>query len=276
MTEHVTQMNIHFILCHFGGGDIDNLAPALPTFLKYFPDAHVTLYTDDKSLPYPDSVHEIIEVTPPFPRSHRRYGMRSANLYRAVGLLASKAEVAIYSDLDMYFYSEEVKYLPVLAKTFGICIPASPRFLVKVDVLIGTDSDHIMDETGGYGFACCTSPMAFHTASETGRKYLECYTKLLVEEPVRGTLAVYRAAVRSGITPYLLPFQWCVCYQHINIGDEVVLHMGRNSDVEDFYLKKRPFWLIRLRQGLRDLREALTLRRRAVKNTIKDWLRWKK
>lgn len=239
-------MRIELILCHFGGFRF-TVEPALSSFRRWFPEARVTLYTDDKEAGYPADIDDIREVRPPYPRDHKRYGWRASDLYRGVGLLESSADFAVYSDSDMVFCSDKIRVFPFLAERFGCCLPASPRLLVKKDALIGADSDRILDASGGYGFGLNSAPAFFHTASSSARAFLQAFVRTMEETPVRGPFAFYRAAAETGFCPYTLPFQWCVCEDHIGIGDEIVLHVGHKR-VQEYYLGRAPRWLKELRR----------------------------
>lgn len=240
-------MNIDFILCHFGSGSLC-VEPALSSFRRYFPEARVVLYTDKTPAEYPQGIDEIKEVTPPYEKGHPRYGWRASDLYRGVGLLESRADLAIYSDSDMYFCSEAVRTIIPLTLRFGFCLPANPRLLVRTDILLGADTDRQLDETGGYGFAYNTALFSFRTASDEARAFLETYTRFMREKPGRNPPNVYRTAWASTFTPYMLPFQWCVCEENMGIGDEIALHVGHRR-VYDYYLGKGPRWLKELRRA---------------------------
>ena len=257
-------MNIDHILCHFGDSQKFNLEPALSSFRAFFPEARVILYTDNKSAVSSDGIDEIIEVVSPYDRAHRRYGWRCGDLFRAVGLLASKADVAIYSDADMLYFSDKVRLLPLLAKKFGFCIPANPRLLGRTDALYGTDSDKELGDSEGYGFAYNTTPLAFDTSSQAARNFLEEYVKEAHANITRGPFLMYKTVMRTGYVPYLLPFQWCVCREHIGVGDEIVLHLS-HKDLDDYYIKKLPLSYIRLRQFAEACHNRLTTFRRAIK-----------
>lgn len=232
---------VQLILCHFGGFRF-SVEPALSSFLRYFPQAHVTLYTDNKNFGYPDAIADIREVCPPYDSGHPRYGWRSSDLYRAIGLLESKAEFAVYSDSDMVYCSEKVLTFPALARRFGLLVPANPRLLVKYDVLLGADSNKQLDGIGDYGFAWNSAPLFFHTASAGGRALLERFQEIMLSTPLRSPTVLYKAALDTNFSPYTLPFQWCVCEEHLGVGDEIVLHVGHKR-VQDYYLGKEPRWL---------------------------------
>lgn len=234
-------MNIELVLGHFGDRPCC-LEPALSSFRRYFPEARAVLYTDAAVQRPPDGLDEIRKVAPPYERSHPRYGWRCSDLYRAVGLLESKADIAVYSDSDLFYCSDKVRTLIPLTRTFGFCLPANPRMLVRVDALLGADCDRELDDSQGFGLAWNSAPAFFYTACERARAYLENYEKIMRENPVRGPMAFYRAAYASGYFPCTLPFQWCLCDEQLGLGDEIVLHVGHKR-VRDYYLGKGPRWL---------------------------------
>jgi hypothetical protein len=51
----------------------------------------------------------------------------------------------------------------------------------------------------------------------------------MLERPVRGPIAWARAMFATGITPLILPPQWCVCERHIGIGGEIMIHEGHEA-----------------------------------------------
>ena len=100
------------------------------------------------------------------------------------------------------------------------------------------DADYRLDEdvTRGNGMSNNMSPISFFTKSEAGRKLLEHYCKEMEVHPVRGPLAMWRAIWKSGVNPYMLPFQWCVCDMSVGISDVIILHTGHKK-VSDYYLE---------------------------------------
>ena len=54
--------------------------------------------------------------------------------------------------------------------------------------------------------------------------------------PARGPLSMWRAIWKQAWTPYVLPFQWCVCDMSVGINDVICLHTGHKK-VADYYLE---------------------------------------
>ncbi len=223
---------VDLILAQFGSR-ADEVEPSLSSFTKHFPESSVTLYTDQAPAPRP-RIHTIKRVKPPFSADHPRYGWRCSDLYKIRGLLDSPADLAIAVDCDMRVVSEEVRTIIPLTQRFGLCLPANPRLLVKVDAAIGADTDGRLDETRGCGFAFNSTPISFSTRHKRAREFLECFTREMERHAVRAPLALWRACWTSGFVPYLLPFQWCVCQEHVGVGDEIILHTGHER-VRRFY-----------------------------------------
>lgn len=238
-------MSINLVMAEFGedranAGDGDlkrfnRLDPTLSTMLKYFPDLKLTVYSDfDINVDF--SNVEIKKVKSIFDKNQRRYGNRCNDYYKVLGLLESKTEVAVCIDSDMSVCSIDVKALISLVNKFGVCMPPNPRLLVKIDGIKGADGNYGSDEdeTFGTGFAYNMSPICFNTNNKRARELLEVYCSEMQLNPTRGPLAMWRAVWRTGINPYLLPFQWCVCKEHCAIGNEIILHVG-HSEIKKYY-----------------------------------------
>lgn len=220
----------------------ERLHPTLGSFRELFPGAPVALYTDAD---IGGEGIEVRRVDPPFERDNPRYGWRASNYYQAKGLLDSQAEVAVAMDADMRIVSTEFGRILPLARRFGLCAPANSRVVVAVNARKGHDSgyDPSSDPTEGTGFAYNHSPLAAAPDSVRARRFLESYLRLSIERPQRGTHLLWLAAWDSGVHPFLLPFNWCVCSprtlkaRHLD-GNEIVLHVG-HPDVEPHYEKAR-------------------------------------
>jgi len=209
------------------------LDPTLTTMLKFFPDLKLTVYTDhNMKITYNNSE---VRVVKPLSVGHPRSNWRSSSYYKHYGLLQASNDIAVAMDADFHVASENVKYIVPLTKRFGVCIPLNPRYIVRKDTLIGTDSDKKLDETGGYGTAINAGVISFHTTNNKARKFLELYCNRRKVEG-RGTVSFWRATWDSGygFNPYILPPQWCVCREHVGIGDEIILHIG-HKEVKDYY-----------------------------------------
>ena len=232
--------------------DTQRLNPTLSSFTEHFNgfDISLTLYTDADFEIITDIPVNIIKVDNPiyWPGIYR-YGSKCNDYYKVKGLLESKADYAISMDSDMYIVNKEVMTLLPLTKKFGICLPENPRLQVRKDGANGADGDYHWgseDGTRGNGMANNMSPISLFTKSDRGRSLLEHYCKEMEEHPVRGPLAMWRASWKSGVNPYMLPFQWCVCDCGIGTGNiiglenPIILHVGHKK-VMDHYLKVKKF-----------------------------------
>lgn len=208
------------------GKRADNLNPSLDSFKKHFPDSKCVLYSDV------DVKIEGVEtkvVNPPYDKNHKRYGHRCNDLYKAVGLLEASTEYAIALDSDMLIVSDQVKTLLPLTKGFDLCLPVNPRFMVKVDSGCGEDSDKKLDETEGSGLITNMSPISFYTSSSKFQVLLAFYKSEMLNNVVRGPIAMWRAIWRKQLFPCILPPQWCVCAEHCGVGNEIILHYGHHQ-----------------------------------------------
>lgn len=190
-------------------------------FKQYFPEASLQLYHEDNT----DFI---------FDRAHPRAGWRMHDFNQLDKLLDSKADVAIAFDADMKIVSEDVQTIIPLARKFGLCLPCNNRHLVRVDTLKGADSDKQLDETNGTAYAFNSAIIALSTSHHLARSVIEGARRIMLEDPVRLPLALWRAVHYVGFYPCLLPPQWCVCAGDEGCGNEIILHIG-HEEVKKFY-----------------------------------------
>lgn len=192
-------------------GSSDRLNPTLDSFRRIFPDAQVTVFSDQELL-VGDGVR-LVKVSPPFSRDEPRYGWRSHDYYQAIGLLESSADIAIAMDSDMVVVSDKFRAILELADIFGLALPINPRLLLKIDGGIGTDStyDADADRTLGLGMTYNLTPIAFLTRHDQARQMLERYCEKMRQAPGRGAVHLANASYELGYQPCVLPPQWCVC-----------------------------------------------------------------
>ena len=204
--------------------EFNRAKPDTSNVRRYFPEADIQIYGKN-------DCEDIFEPGP-------RWGYRMNDYWKVRKCLDSDADVAIALDSDMRIVSDDVKVLPQLAAAFGVCLPANPRKLVRIDTKIGADSDGQLDESHGTGFAYNCGVIAINCTKLHAMGY-ECarvFCEIMEEKPVRGPLAWWRAAWDTGFAPFLLPPQWCVCAEDVGIGNEIILHEGHDA-VRRYYQK---------------------------------------
>lgn len=189
----------------------DRLNPTLDSFRKIFPDALVTVFSD-QDLSLGDGVRTV-KVSPLFSRDEPRYGWRSHDYYQAYGMLESSADIAIAMDSDMVVVSDAFRAIAELADIFGLALPINPRLLLRIDGGIGVDStyDPAADRTLGLGMTYNLTPVAFSTRHVRARALLERYCEKMRDAPGRGAVHLANASYELGYQPCVLPPQWCVC-----------------------------------------------------------------
>lgn len=203
---------IEILFAEFGG----KFQPDCQNVLEYFLEADINVYdeSDCKSM---------------FDRNSPYWGKYMNDYWKVRKLLESEADVAISLDADMKIVSNDVVVLAALTEKFGLCLPANPRLTVRKDTLIGSHSDGKLDETKGLGYAVNMSPIAFDTSNSDARKVLDTFCRLMLKNPVRGPLNMWRAIWGQGFFPCLLPPQWCVCGEDIGVDDPIILHIGHEK-----------------------------------------------
>lgn len=222
---------VNFIFAEFGRPA--DLVLTQKNLQEYFPDATFQVYTDH-AVYIKGNLGDTIVVKPPWRAIEEHYGNRCNDYFKVKGLLDSKKEYNVALDGDMKCVSDTYKTIVLLMHNFGVCLPINPRNMVRIDQQLGRDVDTQVDKTEGAAQAVNMSPIAFHRRHKKGRSMLATYCLEMLETPRRGPLVMWRAIYKTGFMPCLLPAQWCVCREHVGIGNEIMLHIG-HREVTDHY-----------------------------------------
>ena len=77
------------------------------------------------------------------------------------------------------------------------------------------------------------SPKTYKKGDKRGEILLKKYLELFLKNPCRGPNVASNSIWETGIYPYLLPFNWCICNDHINHkytkNNEIILHVGQTN-----------------------------------------------
>lgn len=242
--DFLNTLSIEFLFAEFGehrtnggGATLDSenrLDPSLKTLKKYFPNATYTVYSDfDLNI---DGVNLIKVKSPVANPDHERFGYRTADYYKFYSLINSKADFKCVLDSDMQIVSSDVIALINLTKKFGFCVPYNDRQLLRQDMQISKDTQEITDDSKGLGHSYNQSPMTLWKNDDRGLEFYKNCAEIMKTDPSRGSLVMWKAAWKTGISPYILPKQWCVCDGNEGIGNEVMLHVGHKS-IKEYYEK---------------------------------------
>lgn len=208
------------------------LDPSLRSLKKYFPNAKYTVYSDfDLKI---EGVNLIKVQSPIKNPEHERYGYRTADYFKFTALLNSDADFKCVLDSDMEVVSSDVIALIYLTLKFGFCVPYNDRQLLRQDMIWSKDTQTISDESLGLGHSYNQSPMTLWKNDEKGKKFYKTCAEIMKSAPSRASLVMWKAAWETGIYPYILPKQWCVCDGNEGIGEEVILHVGHER-VKKYY-----------------------------------------
>ena len=202
-------------------------------FRHYFPEATFTLISDRK--------HDIkgfdkkFYVYPTFKKEEDpRYGWHMNDLWQIAWMFRSEADICIAFDADVRIVSDQIRTIIPLVKRFGLCLPANGRMIVHRDATFGMDGGEVGDDSKGNGFALNTAITALDMKNRMALNCANTFCELMQENPQRAPLIWWKAIWKTGFFPCLLPFQWCVCNDHIGCGDEILLHVGHTTVKEHY------------------------------------------
>lgn len=238
----IGKTSLEFIFAEFGENRVNaggnefttenRLNPTLDTLRHYFPHAKYTVYSDfDLKI---EGVETILVEIPVPDIENPRTGHRSSVYYRFKGLLNSTADFKCSIDSDMKIVSGDIISLLHLTEKFGFCVPFNTRQLLRQDMKMSLDTNEINDLSLGMGRSYNQTPMTLWKDNLNGTQYYLKCAELMAENPARGSLIMWKAAWETGLYPYVLPKQFCVCEDDIGCGDEVILHIG-HPKVAEYY-----------------------------------------
>ncbi|UQB67760.1 hypothetical protein [Epilithonimonas zeae] len=244
LNQFLSGLSIEFIFSEFneervnaGGADLSHqlrLDPSLSTLKKYFPNAKYTAYSDfDLKI---KGVH-LKKIEKPILQDKKkmeRHFYHLADYYKFKGMLESEADIAISIDSDMYVLNDNVYSLIYLTEKFGFCVPNSSARSMNFEIETSLDTIPVTDESKGFGTTSNITPMTLSKKSEAGKLFYKKCCEIMEKEPSRASIVMWKAAWESGVYPYFLPKEFCVCRGNEGLGNEVILHVGHPS-VAEFY-----------------------------------------
>lgn len=242
--EYINSKKIEFFFIEIGenrvnaGGNTNlqneaRLEPSYSTLKHYFPNAKFIVYSDFDLNVEGVELRKIPQETFDLFEEHPRKFYRITNYMKFYALSHSDADIAICFDTDMFIFTDDIYSLIYMTDKFGFCVP---NFAMSMNKEIQTSLDvyPITDESRGYGSAVNITPLTLKTSDEKGKTfYTECMNAI-AERGSRASIAMWNATWKTGIYPYLLPREFCVCRGSEGIDNEVILHIGHKS-VADYY-----------------------------------------
>ncbi len=244
LNSFLSSLSIEFIFSEFneervnaGGADLSlhlRLDPSLSTLRKYFPNAKYTVYSDfDLRI---DGV-DLKKIDTPIlqdKKNLKRHFYHLADYYKFKGMLDSEADISISIDSDMFVLNENVYSLIYLTEKFGFCVPNSSAQSMNFEVETSLDAIPVTDESNGFGTTSNITPMTLSKKSDAGKLFFEKCCEIMEKEPSRASIVMWKAAWKSGVYPYFIPKEFCVCRGNEGLGNEVILHVGHPT-VAKFY-----------------------------------------
>lgn len=241
--NYFNNLKINFYFSEFGedrvnsGGELllneSRLNPTLKSIRKYFPQARIIVYTN---FDLKEENIEIIKIedSPFIDTNSSHKGYHIADYYKFYALANATGDFNCVIDSDMDIVSSNITALIAMTEKFGFCVPHNNRQSMVKDMRLSQNTIEIDDESKGLGYSYNQSPMTIWENDKRGREfYTQCYLEL-VKHPAKASFSMWKAAWETGIYPYVLPKEWCLCIGDEGIGDEVVLHVGHDS-VKKYY-----------------------------------------
>lgn len=239
----LNSISIEFLFSEFGenrtnggGSDLSNqqrLDPTLKTLKKYFPNAKYTVYSDFDIQIEGVTLKKV--QSPVINSEHERFGYRTADYFKFKALTESTADFKCIMDSDMYVVSSHIIALLYLTQKFGFCVPYNNRQSFVKDTRFSKDTQpNYSDESKLLGHSYNQTPMTLWKDNKKGIEFYETCADIMKTDPSRASLVMWKTAWKTGIYPYILPKEWCVCEGDEGVDDEVILHVGHQK-IKEYY-----------------------------------------
>ena len=247
LNQFLSALSIEFIFSEFneervnaGGADLSHqlrLDPSLSTLKQYFPDAKYTVYSDFDLQIEGVNLKKVDNPVLQDKKTLKRHFYHLADYYKFKGMLDSEADISISIDSDMFVLNENVYSLIYLTEKFGFCVPNSSAQSMNFEIETSLDTIPVADESKGFGTTSNITPMTLSKKSESGKLFYQKCCEMMEKEPSRASIVMWKAAWESGVYPYFLPKEFCVCRGNEGLGNEVILHVGHPSVAEYYNVK---------------------------------------
>ena len=185
---------------------------AVDNIREYLPGVHIYIYTDRDSNHCHTEIYKAVMCKDLWPR-HDRGGNRNSDYYRGVAMLdlRFKYRVVLYMDDDLQIIHKGFKDIidiTLLHKT--VTVVKNPRDYVGFDAKRGTDSPGKIEEKYYRMMGYNSGIIAAAVGNNRVQSFFSNYLKGFLEEPGRAPVHLWRAAMQTGLFPYVLPEQWLV------------------------------------------------------------------
>lgn len=223
-----------FLVTCFGEDRTIQLNGLIRNLLSFNLDIRIILVTDSNRYQsllnaYSEESFGDYIISEPYWKDHPRYGVRNSNYWKARVLTQwevffdEKPPRSVCAlDDDMRIVDADFFNGFELAERFGICLPQNPRIYACLNAHTEDCSPDDVNQIKQFRTlpALNISPMFFSYYDNfygNGRravKLLNKYMSILRDKCCRGTLAMNKAMIKTGVQPLILPEQWCVGRQN--------------------------------------------------------------
>ena len=218
------------ITTSFGKRDIKGFVENI----REYTDLPIIVLCDDDYIERYFDIDVEYRIVNTFWKDHKRYGQRNGDYWQARGALECDGyDEVLYLDDDMRIVSPDFIQGFELAEHFGLCLPLNPRGTVGIDGTFGADVAGGTEIPLATAYNCGT--MFFNKYNHPKvMPFLNAWVTIMHETPQRGPMVAFRAALQTNFTPYTLQYNWCVCTEHIDIDNPIIVHTGHKDVKEKF------------------------------------------
>lgn len=233
-----------FVIATFG--DRQKQVSRLVNNIQRYSDYPIHIISDDIALNFPKNIRSsdrifMERVSRIWPENSYRSGIRNSNYFKVRFANQNHYHSLCMLDDDMLIVHEDFVQGFEIAERLGIALPLNPRVYVGYNAMGADVSVKDLEEVNQMPLrapACNFSPFFVYPHCGYTANFLFCLEDELSKENVcRGTLAIWKASWKSGISPVYLPEQWCICGDYAeHFKNYSIMLKGRQVKVEPIML----------------------------------------
>lgn len=221
------------LVTSFGNRDLEGIIANI----RHWTSLPIVVFSETKH-----NVDAAVRIIKPQWEGHPRKWARNSDYWRAAGMLELKYDTYLHLDDDMRIVSPDFVQGFSLAEKFGFCLPISSRSFVDIDIKIAADTLRSEEVEIPKATACCTAAMFACLKKPNIRFFFEKYIEQMIKQPETGPMVFARTIQQTGIHPYILPEEWCICeyaakrkytypegHQLRMLIEPIILHIGHPS-----------------------------------------------
>ena len=218
-----------FVLVNYGDKFLGHLKQCIKC-IRHFSDYPITVYTNKKI----DCDAEVVFYGEKNHHDKKYKGIGNCTELRTKLLIDSPYDEACYIDADIYIIHRGFLQGFEILESYPILMPQNPRWFVTnfeergdsdIGAYVNKKDRKRLKKMPKY-LTAWNGGVQFVKRGERAKHFYRILKELQQRGSGRNQTKMAIASWKTGIHPYVLPPNWCVCQEHVDIEIPLALHCG--------------------------------------------------